>query len=101
MGIYVTLAHVLAAVGLITITACKWQTLLWAFILWPISGFGITVGVHRLWSHRSYQANVIVTPGSEFDPTCKDSIRLNFSQNHSMAVSAANRIVKMVEIYKT
>ena len=48
-----------------------------------------------------YQANVIVTPGSEFDPACKDSIRLNFSQNHSMAVSAANRIVKMVEIYKT
>ena len=47
-----------------------------------------------------YQANVIVTPGSEFDPSCNDSIRLNFSQNHSMAVSAAKRIVKMVEIYR-
>ena len=47
-----------------------------------------------------YQANVIVTPGSEFDPACNDSIRLNFSQNHSLAVEAAKRIVKMVEIYR-
>eukprot|EP00470_Lotharella_oceanica_P004292 CAMPEP_0170175124 /NCGR_PEP_ID=MMETSP0040_2-20121228/8260_1 /TAXON_ID=641309 /ORGANISM="Lotharella oceanica, Strain CCMP622" /LENGTH=294 /DNA_ID=CAMNT_0010417007 /DNA_START=132 /DNA_END=1016 /DNA_ORIENTATION=- len=28
----------------------------WAFILWPISGLGITAGAHRLWSHRSYNA---------------------------------------------
>ena len=47
-----------------------------------------------------YQAKVIVTPGSEFDPACMDSIRLNFSQDHSAAVSAAKRIVKMVEIYR-
>ena len=46
-----------------------------------------------------YQAKVIVTPGSEFDPACMDSIRLNFSQDHSAAVAAAKRIVKMVEIY--
>ena len=46
-----------------------------------------------------YQAKVIVTPGSEFDPVCIDSIRLNFSQDHSAAVAAAKRIVKMVEIY--
>lgn len=47
-----------------------------------------------------YQANVIVTPGSEFDPACHDSIRLNFSQDHAAAVAAAKRIVKMVEIYR-
>jgi len=58
MGIYITLVHVVAAVGLLTVTSCKPQTLLWAFVLWPISGFGITVGVHRLWSHRSYDANL-------------------------------------------
>jgi aspartate/methionine/tyrosine aminotransferase len=46
-----------------------------------------------------YQANVIVTPGTEFDPACIDSIRLNFSQDHDAAVAAAKRIVKMVEIY--
>ncbi len=47
-----------------------------------------------------YQANVIVTPGSEFDPNCNDSIRLNFSQDHNAAVAASERIVKMVEIYR-
>ena len=46
-----------------------------------------------------YQANIIVTPGSEFNPACIDSIRLNFSQDRSAAVSAAKRIVKMTEIY--
>ena len=47
-----------------------------------------------------YQAKVIVTPGTEFDPECMDSIRLNFSQDYSAAVAAAKRIVKMVEIYR-
>ena len=47
-----------------------------------------------------YQANVTVTPGTEFDPDCIDSIRLNFSQDHAAAVAAAKRIVKMVEIYR-
>lgn len=46
-----------------------------------------------------YQANVIVTPGTEFDPACSDSIRLNFSQDFAAAVAAAERIIKMVEIY--
>ena len=46
-----------------------------------------------------HQAGVTVTHGSEFDPACRDSIRLNFSQNHAAAVAAAERIVKMVEIY--
>lgn len=46
-----------------------------------------------------YQANVTVTPGPEFAPSFNDSIRLNFSQDHSAAIAAAVRIVKMVEIY--
>jgi aspartate/methionine/tyrosine aminotransferase len=46
-----------------------------------------------------YQANVIVTPGTEFGPDCTDSIRLNFSQDHEAAVAASKRIVKMTEIY--
>ncbi|WP_417857809.1 pyridoxal phosphate-dependent aminotransferase [Xanthomarina gelatinilytica] len=45
------------------------------------------------------QANVIVTPGSEFDPACNDRIRLNFSQDHVSAIAAVKRIVKMIEIY--
>ncbi|NJX16060.1 pyridoxal phosphate-dependent aminotransferase [Tamlana crocina] len=46
-----------------------------------------------------YQANVTVTPASEFAPHLNDSIRLNFSQDHDAAIEAAKRIVKMVEIY--
>ena len=56
MAIYITLAHVAALVGVITVHKCQPATLLWAFILWPISGVGITAGVHRLWAHRSYDA---------------------------------------------
>lgn len=46
-----------------------------------------------------HQANVIVTPGSEFGPHCLSSFRLNFSQDHSAAVAAAHRIVEMAEFY--
>jgi len=56
MIIYTSLVHIVAFVGLLSIPKCSPETLIWAFILWPISGFGITVGVHRLWSHRSYTA---------------------------------------------
>ena len=57
MIIYISLAHVAAFVGLLTTTKCDNRTLLWAFILWPITGNGITGGVHRLWAHRSYKAS--------------------------------------------
>jgi len=56
MLIYISLVHVLAFAGLFYVPYCSNETLLWAFILWPISGAGITVGVHRLWSHKSYDA---------------------------------------------
>ena len=46
-----------------------------------------------------YQAGVTVTPGLEFGPTTRDSIRLNFSQDHAKAVGAAKRIVEMVQRY--
>lgn len=54
--IYISLVHVAAVIGLFTIPYCHKYTLLWAFILWPVSNIGITSGVHRLWSHRSYKA---------------------------------------------
>jgi len=57
MGIYISLAHAASFVGLTKVMDCSAETLLFAFLLWPISGFGITVGVHRLWSHRSYTAS--------------------------------------------
>jgi len=56
MGTYITLVHLLAFAGLFYVPHCSTPTLWWAFVLWPISGFGITGGAHRLWSHRSYTA---------------------------------------------
>lgn len=47
-----------------------------------------------------YQANVTVTPASEFAPHLNENIRLNFSQDHIAAVAAAKRIVEMVDIYR-
>jgi len=61
----------------------------------------LSVDLHNFIRLLRYQANIIVTPGTEFDPSCNDSLRLNFSQDPSAALSAAKRIVKMTEIYST
>lgn len=37
MVIYLGLAHLAAVVGIFTVPFCSWQTLLLAFILWPIT----------------------------------------------------------------
>ncbi|CAM9264697.1 unnamed protein product [Chrysoparadoxa australica] len=57
MAIYITLIHIAAIVGITRIPTATVGTLLMAFILWPITGLGITGGVHRLWAHRSYNAH--------------------------------------------
>ncbi len=59
----------------------------------------LTVGLQTFVKLLRFQANVTVTPGSEFAPQITDSIRLNFSQDHFAAIAAAERIVKMVDIY--
>ena len=46
------------------------------------------------------QADVIVTPSTEFDPTMTDSFRLNFSQNHEAAVKAIDRIAELIARYR-
>ena len=46
------------------------------------------------------QADVIVTPSTEFDPHMTDSFRLNFSQNHEAAVKAIDRIAELIERYR-
>jgi aspartate/methionine/tyrosine aminotransferase len=59
----------------------------------------ISVDLHTFVRLLRYQANVVVTPGTEFDPYCIDSFRINFSQDHAKTVAAARRIVKMTELY--
>lgn len=57
MIIYIGIVHCAAVVGAFLVSYCNPYTLFWAFILWLISGNGITGGVHRLWAHRSYKAS--------------------------------------------
>jgi stearoyl-CoA desaturase (delta-9 desaturase) len=37
-------------------TALSWKTLAWSFAYYFLTGMGITMGYHRLWSHRAYAA---------------------------------------------
>ena len=46
------------------------------------------------------QANVVVTPGTEFGPEFTGSIRLNFSQDHQNAVDAVKRIITVAGYYQ-
>jgi len=46
------------------------------------------------------QANVIVTPGTEFSPHTADSVRLNFSQDRAAAVAAVERLAALIERYR-
>lgn len=57
MVVYMLFVHSTALLGVKHCFSVQWQTLLFAFILWPITGLGITGGVHRLWAHRSYEAH--------------------------------------------
>jgi len=51
-----TITPGLALYGLI-FYPIKWQTLLFAFVMYLWTGLGITAGYHRLWSHRAYSAS--------------------------------------------
>ncbi|XP_046646011.1 acyl-CoA Delta-9 desaturase-like [Daphnia pulicaria] len=49
--------HVGALYGLLLfLTAAKVATLVWAYYLFIVGGFGIAAGAHKLWSHRSFKA---------------------------------------------
>jgi len=46
MIVYISLVHIVAVMGLTKILACSAETLLWAFILWPIRYVDIAVHDH-------------------------------------------------------
>ncbi|CAH0714306.1 unnamed protein product, partial [Brenthis ino] len=52
--------HLVTIYGFYLIITCdvKFLTILFAFATIYTSGFGITAGVHRLWSHRAYKARL-------------------------------------------
>lgn len=41
------------------------------------------------------EAGVVVTPGGEFGPGHAGSVRLNFSQDHARAISAAETMITL------
>ncbi|KAJ7610805.1 hypothetical protein FB45DRAFT_982113 [Roridomyces roridus] len=55
--------HVAAVLGALywrPITAVPTPTLVLAFLVWQLADFGITIGYHRLYSHRAFRAKLPV-----------------------------------------
>ncbi|KAL7643600.1 UNVERIFIED_CONTAM: hypothetical protein RMT77_005583 [Armadillidium vulgare] len=63
------LLHIYSVYGLyLLFTACMWRTIAFTYLLYFLSAMGITMGAHRLWSHRSYKAKM---PLRIFLATCQ------------------------------
>lgn len=58
-AILFALLNLAAFYGLyLAFASAMWQTNVFAYFLYVISGLGITAGCHRLWSHRTYKAKL-------------------------------------------
>ncbi|KAK6906448.1 hypothetical protein I203_100433 [Kwoniella mangroviensis CBS 8507] len=58
-GIFFVSIHIFAMIGAIylsPLTAIDPRTAVLCFISWQLASFGITIGYHRLWSHRAFTA---------------------------------------------
>ncbi|KAJ8668376.1 hypothetical protein QAD02_010039 [Eretmocerus hayati] len=56
--IFITILHIAAVYAFFTLPYIRcWRTFIWTYIIGFLGGFGITGGVHRLWSHKAYKAN--------------------------------------------
>lgn len=60
----------------------------------------LSVSIHDFMKALRLQADVIVTPGTEFGPQFTDSFRINFSQDRKAAVDAIKRTITMIERYR-
>lgn len=57
--IFLVLFHIGAVYGFyIAFTSAMWQTVLFALSVGSLAGLGLTAGMHRLWTHRSYKAKL-------------------------------------------
>ncbi|VVC27061.1 Acyl-CoA desaturase [Cinara cedri] len=55
--LFFVISHLCAIYGLYLVFAsAKLQTTLFGIYVWILSGIGVTAGLHRLWSHKSYKA---------------------------------------------
>jgi aspartate/methionine/tyrosine aminotransferase len=60
----------------------------------------LTVPIDELVKIIRAQADVTVTPGTEFGDQYTDSFRINFSQDHKAAEEAIDRLIKVVKEYQ-
>lgn len=60
----------------------------------------LSVSIHDFVKALRLQADVIVTPGTEFGPQFTDSFRINFSQDRQAAADAIKRTITMIERYR-
>jgi stearoyl-CoA desaturase (delta-9 desaturase) len=58
--VFFAVVHITAFMGIFKVAYCKRESILFFFILWQLTGYGITCGAHRLWAHKSYEAHFIV-----------------------------------------
>eukprot|EP01080_Neovahlkampfia_damariscottae_P012360 gene12360-6028_t len=54
--LFLLITPIMAIYGIVT-TPFNWKTYLLGFIFYYLGGIGITMGYHRLWSHRSFDAH--------------------------------------------
>ncbi len=60
----------------------------------------LTVDIQTFVKILKIQANVVVTPGTEFGPQFTHHFRINFSQDHDKAVNAVRRVMQVLEYYR-
>jgi len=60
MVFYLGLTHLFTLVSVLYLFEYTWKGWLAFFVLYYLSGVGITGGAHRLWAHRSYKAGFLV-----------------------------------------
>lgn len=60
----------------------------------------LTITIKDFVKFLRLQANVTVTPGTEFGPQFTNSFRINFSQDHQSAVDAIKRTIQLLERYR-
>lgn len=51
------LLHTSGIIGIILLSSLNINTILWAYIVMLFSSLGVQAGAHRLWTHRTYEAN--------------------------------------------
>ncbi|CAG8561807.1 hypothetical protein RhiirA5_357764 [Rhizophagus irregularis] len=56
-GAFVIIVHIVSLLSFLTYTADR-KTWVMTFVICQLAMFGITVGYHRLWSHRAYEAEL-------------------------------------------